>query len=83
MAAMATPNGSDDSKTGRKAGMSQATPKATRRATSMAIPPRVGVGRSWMRRSSGLTTAPHRTESRHTAGVRVKVTAAATAKTMP
>ena len=41
----------------------------TRKARSMATPPRVGVGRRWIRRSSGRTTAPSRTASRHTAGV--------------
>src|SRR5436305_2354579 len=83
MAATARPKGSEDSNTGPKPGMNRATAKATSRAISMATPPSVGVGRSWMRRSSGLTTAPQRCDMRQTAGVRTNVTTAATPKTTP
>ena len=53
-AAMITPNGSDDPvNTGLKPGSTDATPMATRKATNIAVPPIVGNGAVWTRRSSG------------------------------
>jgi hypothetical protein len=82
MAATTSPSGSDEfSNTGRRSGNWEATAMAERKPASMAMPPRVGVGRLWTLRSSGLTTAPQRTASRHTAGVSTHVTKAATPAT--
>ena len=60
----------------------QATAMPTRNPTSIPTPPSGGVGRSWTRRSSGLTTAPMRTASRSTRGMTTKVVNVTTARTM-
>ena len=86
-AARTTPSGSvDPVNTALKPcrpGSTHATPMAARKPKNMAAPPRVGVGRSWTRRSSGWTTAPIPMASRRRSGVVTNVTSAATAKTIP
>ena len=57
----------------------EATAMATSKPTNMAAPPTVGVGRSWTRRSSGMTMNENRTASRRTTKVQTQVTTAATA----
>ena len=47
----------------------------------MAAPPRVGVGRSCTRRSSGFTTAPTRTATSRTSGMAANVTTVTMAST--
>ena len=81
-AAMTRPSGSVLlSKIESKACMRQATSMPTRKPTSMAPPPSVGVGRSCTRRSSGFTTAPTRTAMRRTTGMAANVTTVTMAST--
>jgi hypothetical protein len=43
----------------------------------MAIPPSLGMGRSWIRRADGWSTAPTRLAIAMVAGVRIRTTIAA------
>ncbi len=82
-AAITRPSGSVLlSKMEPKACSRQATAMPARKPTSIPTPPSRGVGRSWTRRSSGLTTAPMRTASRSTRGMTTKVVSVTTARTM-
>ena len=68
-------------KTGSNPPLPHATSIATRKPANMAIPPKVGVGRSWIRRSSGAATAPTRTASQFTDGTSSQVVNAAASPT--
>ena len=63
-------------------GSCEATAMAASRPTNIAAPPTVGVGRSWTRRSSGMTMIEKRTARRRTTNVASQVTTAATTPTI-
>ncbi len=70
-AASTTPSGSELAwNTGRNCFSCEATTMAARKATNMAAPPVVAVGRVWTRRSSGRTRNENRLASRRAANVR-------------
>ncbi len=83
-AAITSPSGSVLlSNTELNASSRQATAMPTRKPRSMPMPPRVGVGRVWTRRSSGRTTAPILIASRRTSGTSTRVVTVTTARTSP
>ena len=66
-----------------KASMRQADSRsAAPKPTSMARPPKYGVGTRWTLRSSGWASAPHRRASHPATGVSSRVMPKATAKTV-
>ena len=80
-AAMTSPSASVlPSKMASKDPMSQATPMPTSTPSSIETPPRVGVGRSCTRRSSGRTTAPMRSDTLRTTKSDAKVVPATAAR---
>ena len=82
VAAITTPRGAElPLNTGPKTGNCEATAIATSIPKYIAAPPAVGVGRSWTRRSSGITSSEWRLAMARAAKVATQVATAATAKT--
>ena len=83
MAAMATPSGSVLVRNNPSNWSSiRATPSAAKKPISIASPPTSGTGDVCTDRSLGMYTQPRRLAYQPTAGVKAKVTAAATTPMM-